>query len=66
MSGKEERHKVIGPNTGNGDTSVWHFPNRTLADVFAKQLASDTGGDVIVTKVVGTWRRVNPVVFVED
>ena len=62
----ESRHKVIGPNTVNGQIEVWHFPSRVMADHFAKQLAADTNKPIEVAVVVGTWERQAPVVFTPE
>lgn len=48
-------YKVIGHTIG-GEPSWWHYTNLEHANAFAKQLAGNTGEDVLVCQLIGTWK----------
>lgn len=61
-----ERHiKVIGPNTANGQLSMWHYRSVEAASQFAEFLATETHAKVMVCEMIGVWQIKNaPVEFI--
>jgi hypothetical protein len=49
--------KVIGPNTSNGNLSVWHFDNAEAAEHFCKCNIPETGGCYLVVSMIAAYRR---------
>lgn len=66
MTMSEHRQfKVVGPNTSNGQLSMWHYPSAETANTFAEFLAKETHAKVMVLELIGTWQiKVAPVEFV--
>lgn len=53
-------YRVIGNNTADGRISVWYYPDKEHADLFAQSLAESTGKEVDVVKYLGSWRTTKP------
>jgi hypothetical protein len=59
------KFRVIGPNTINGNTECWAFPDLELATQFAEHLCKSTGEIVEVAQLVGHWKQQEvPVEFI--
>ena len=65
MEDKDSGIKVIGPNTSNGEISVWHFgEDEKSAQHFAEGLSRDTQQTILVVRLIGKWQPELPVHYI--